>query len=323
MEDMYDPTMRVLTVLELLQARERVTGTELAARLEVHPRTVQRYIGRLQDLGIPVQATRGAGGAYFLRPGFRLPPMMFSDEEALALTLGLRSLSYLGLSAFAPASAGAAAKLERVLPGAVKERVRATLSAVKLDTDPWLVSADAEQIIALAAAVGNARTVRLNYTARAGEAAEREVDPYGVLYHDGRWYLVAQCHLRAALRCFRVDRIQKVHTLEQTFVIPPGFDARTFLLESLASTPTSWQVSVWLGTPPESARMQALPAQARFAPERGGTRLSCGVENLETLAVTLLYLGCRVEVSEPPELLEAFGRVAGRAREIADNSLTR
>jgi predicted DNA-binding transcriptional regulator YafY len=85
---MYDPIMRVLTVLEILQAREHVSGAELAERLEVDIRTVQRYMVRLQDLSIPVESVRGVGGFYRLRPGFRLPPLMFTDEEAFALSLG-------------------------------------------------------------------------------------------------------------------------------------------------------------------------------------------------------------------------------------------
>ena len=103
---MYDPSMRVLTVLELLQSREEVTGAELARRLEVSPRTVQRYVARLQDLGIPVEGRRGVGGAYRLKPGFQLPPLMFTGEEALALALGLRALTHLGLHALAPAAQG-------------------------------------------------------------------------------------------------------------------------------------------------------------------------------------------------------------------------
>lgn len=109
---MYDPSMRVLTVLELLQTRERMSGADLAARLEVSVRTVQRYVARLQDLGVPVTSTRGPGGSYRLRPGFRLPPMMFGTEETFALVLGLDALTYLGLSEIAPATVGAKAKLE-------------------------------------------------------------------------------------------------------------------------------------------------------------------------------------------------------------------
>ena len=104
---MYDPSMRVLTVLELLQAHEEVSGADLARRLEVSPRTVQRYIARLQDLGIPVEGRRGVGGAYRLKAGFRLPPLMFTPDEALAAALGLRTLRHLGLHALAPAAQAA------------------------------------------------------------------------------------------------------------------------------------------------------------------------------------------------------------------------
>src|SRR6266700_4528281 len=86
---MYFPTTRVLTVLELLQSHQRLSGPDIAERLEVNPRTVRRYITMLQDLGIPVEAERGRYGTYRLRPGFKLPPLMFTEEEALALTLGL------------------------------------------------------------------------------------------------------------------------------------------------------------------------------------------------------------------------------------------
>ncbi len=86
---MYHPTTRVLTVLELLQSRQQLSGAELASRLEVDRRTVRRYVTMLQDLGIPVEGERGRHGGYRLRPGFKLPPLMFTEDEALALTLGL------------------------------------------------------------------------------------------------------------------------------------------------------------------------------------------------------------------------------------------
>src|SRR6478672_5906152 len=116
---MYDPSMRVLTVLELLQAREQISGFDLASELEVSVRTVQRYVMRLQDLGVPVESRRGPGGFYRLRPGFRLPPLMLNPEEAFALALGLDALAYLGLAEVSLAVAGVKAKLGRVLPVAV------------------------------------------------------------------------------------------------------------------------------------------------------------------------------------------------------------
>ena len=86
---MYQPTTRVLTVLELLQTHGRLQRSDLAARLEVGERSVRRYITMPQDLGVPVTSERGRHGGYRLRPGFKLPPLMFTDDEALALTLGL------------------------------------------------------------------------------------------------------------------------------------------------------------------------------------------------------------------------------------------
>ncbi|HJZ49553.1 MAG TPA: HTH domain-containing protein, partial [Roseiflexaceae bacterium] len=120
---MYHPTTRVLTVLELLQAHESISGPQLAARLEVNIRTVRHYITLLQDLGIPIEAERGRQGGYRLRPGFKLPPLMFTEDEALALTLGLLAARRMGLAAAAPAVEGALAKVERVMPATLRARM--------------------------------------------------------------------------------------------------------------------------------------------------------------------------------------------------------
>src|SRR3954454_14144537 len=113
---MYHPTTRLLTVLELLQTYPRLSGPELAARLEVDVRTVRRYIMMLQDLGIPVEGEIGRYGGYALRPGYKLPPLMFTEDEVVALTVGLLMARQVGLGTNSTAVAGALAKLERVLP---------------------------------------------------------------------------------------------------------------------------------------------------------------------------------------------------------------
>jgi predicted DNA-binding transcriptional regulator YafY len=190
---MYDPIMRVLTVLEILQAREHVSGAELAKRLEVDIRTVQRYIVRLQDLSIPVESVRGVGGFYRLRPGFRLPPLMFTDEEAFALALGLRALRQLGLSAFAPATEGAWAKLGRVLPDALRESIQTVEDVVAVEPGPWVISTSADCLIRAASAIRMCRRVRFAYRSHAGATSRREIEPYGVIHTDGRWYLIGHC----------------------------------------------------------------------------------------------------------------------------------
>lgn len=125
----YRPTARVLAVLELLQAHGRMTGAELARRLEVDVRTVRKYVETLQDLGIPVEATLGRYGGYRLRPGFRLPPLIFGEDEAVALTLSLLVARRAGLAAEVDFEA-VLAKVERVLPAASRERVQAVEAVV-------------------------------------------------------------------------------------------------------------------------------------------------------------------------------------------------
>jgi predicted DNA-binding transcriptional regulator YafY len=189
---MYSPTLRLLTLLELLESRERVTGAELAQTLEVSDRSVQRYVAQLQDLGIPVESTRGVGGAYRLKPGFRLPPLMLTDDEALAVSLGLRALEPLGLSAFAPATKSAQTKLERVLPRAIAEHSRIVQEAVELEPSPWLVKTDAKLLMLLAMAVQSRAPISFAYKSFDASESRREVEPYSVLHHDGRW-CIAVC----------------------------------------------------------------------------------------------------------------------------------
>ncbi len=318
---MYDPSMRVLTVLELLQTRGRLSGQQLADTMEVSLRTVQRYVARLQDLGIPVASVRGPGGFYQLEPGFRLPPLMFGTEEAFALALGLDALSQLGLADLAPAAAGVQAKLARVLPVAVRERVEALRAALELSEPRWTVATPPATLMTLASAVHGRQRAELEYHKGLGDSSTRTVEPLGIAQQDGKWFLAAYCLLRQDLRLFRVDRVQHVQVLPETFVPPEGFDLSAFIAETLPFAPGPWRVDVWLSQPPDHVRRYLPRARAILTGEHGGTRLRCGVSNLEDFAVLLLHLGGRLEVTSPPELAQAFGRVAERAGAISSGSL--
>jgi predicted DNA-binding transcriptional regulator YafY len=313
----YSPTLRLLTVLELLESHERVTGAELARKLEVSDRSVQRYVAQLQDLGIPVESTRGVGGAYRLRPGFRLPPLMLTDDEALAVSLGLRALEPLGLSAFAPAMKSALSKLERVLPKAIAEHSRIVQEAVELEPSPWLVRTDAKLLMLLASAVRARAPISFAYKSFDGFDSQREVEPYSVLNHDGRWYVIGYCRLRLAPRSFRLDRMLEVRTFEGHFVRPAKFDARAFLRESLPFASSPWTVKVWLDLPLEEAHWRVLPHKMRLEPDGDGTLLRCGSADLEWVAAMLLGLRCRVVIREPVELRAAFVALAEKAMNIA------
>ncbi|ACO44908.1 YafY family protein [Deinococcus deserti] len=308
---MYDPSMRVLTVLELLQARESVTGAELARRLEVSPRTVQRYVTRLQDLGIPVEGRRGVGGAYCLKPGFRLPPLMFTDEEALSLALGLRALRHLGLHALAPAAEAAGAKLSRTLPAPLRDGVQALETAVQLDASPWVVSTDAALLATLLRAVRESRTVEFRYVAAQGVGTTRQANIYRVLHLDGRWYAVGWCLLRGALRSFRLDRMEELCVLDTRFVAPASFDAAAVVRAAFPEIQTH-ELSVWLACPPEELRGRVSTWCTEIVPEAGGTRLRAQRDRLESFAAFLLGLGVSFRVDDPPELRAAFATLAQR-----------
>jgi predicted DNA-binding transcriptional regulator YafY len=314
---MYDPVMRVLTVLEILQTREHVSGAELAKRLEVNARTVQRYIARLQDLSIPVESTRGVGGAYRLKPGFRLPPMMFTDEEAFALTLGLRALRYLGLAAFAPATEGAAAKLGRVLPNSLRDSANAVEEVVAVEPGPWVISTPAELLIRVCTAVRTRRCVAFRYESHDRTSSHRDIEPYGIVHIDGRWYLVGRCLLREALRTFRLDRVSELETREQTFDRPTGFDAKAYLERSMPFVQAGFSIEVWLDLPIDKVRSHFSLHRVMMEDENGGTLLRCARENLEPFAAMLLMLGCSIVVRQPRELVETFDRLATRAAQAA------
>jgi predicted DNA-binding transcriptional regulator YafY len=314
---MYDPVMRVLTVLELLQARDFVTGAELAERLEVDLRTVQRYIVRLKDLKIPVESSRGVGGAYRLKPGFRLPPLLLTNEEAFALSLGLHSLRQVGLSAFAPATEGALKKLRRVLPEALRESIRTVDDVVAIEPGPWVVTTSVDFLIRAASAIRTERRVRFDYEAYDGSRSHRHIEPYAVMHTDGRWYMIGHCLSRKALRTFRLDRVTNLEIGAGKFKRPAEFDARKHMRENMPFIQAQFQVDVWIGMPIEDARQSFMPWRVAIEEENGGTRLRCGRDRLEMIAAMLLATGRRIVVHGPDELRQTFRELAKEAERAA------
>ncbi len=313
---MYSPTLRLLTLLELLESKEKITGLELAQQLEVSSRSVQRYILQLQDLGIPVESTRGVGGAYRLKPGFRLPPLMFTNEEALALSLGLQALEPLGLMAFAPAQASAQSKLTRVLPTAVRQQMQMVQDTVLLEPFPWLVKTNSGMLLQLLKAIKALVPIQFAYLSAREKRTTRVVEPYNLLHFNRRWYLVGYCQLRAAPRVFRLDRIAEIELLEGSFERPTNFDALKFLRDSIPFAPAPWNVEVLLDLPISEARWRVLPHQMALEEHSTGTVLRCGSGDLEWMAAILLSFKCEFEIRQPPELKVAFRTVAERAMQV-------
>src|SRR5207248_1889931 len=167
------------------------------------------------------------------RPGFKLPPLMFSDEEALAVVPGLLAARRLGLAVAAPAVEGALAKIERVLPAGLRAQVQAVEGALTLDLPSSASPPVGETVVLLGTAAQQARQVWLRYRSGASET-ERVVNPYGIVYREGRWYAVGYCHLRSDLRVFRLDRVLDASLRDETFTRPAAFDSLAHLLGALA-----------------------------------------------------------------------------------------
>jgi len=302
----YRPTARVLTVLELLQSHGRMTGAELAQRLEVHIRTVRDYVATLQDLGIPVEAERGRYGAYRLRPGYKLPPLIFTEDEALALTLSLLVARQSGLAKTAPAFESVLAKVERVLPTVTRTRIQAVERTVSFEQNTHQTSPSSSAVMVLSSAVQHEQSVLLQYRAASSEATLRVFDPYGVVYHEGLWYTIGYCHLRQGQRLFRLDRVISVEVTNEIFTRPAGFQALAEVQQALASVPAAWQVEVWLETSLEEAQQQSNLSRAYFEEVNQGVLLHGDVDDLQWTARLLAGLAVPFIIHQPPELRDAL-----------------
>jgi len=322
----YRPTARVLAVLELLQAHGRMTGPELARRLEVDVRTIRNYVETLQDLGIPVEAERGRYGAYRLRSGFKLPPLIFTEDEALALTLSLLAARESGPATSAPAVEGALAKLERVLPEATRARIQAIERTVIFEAGAARPAPPPATVATLSAAVQAGRSVRLRYRSARAEETERAFDPWGVVAHNGTWYTIGHCHARGGRRLFRLDRIAEITPLDATFVCPVGFDALAATRRALVSMPSTWRVEVWLGATPEEIRQWTSLPGAFFEAVADGVILRIEVDDLAKIAHLLAGLGAPLVIRRPPELRDALHRhaltLARDARRTGDSNVS-
>ena len=309
------PAARLLELLELLQTQPLTTGREIADRLEIDRRTVRRYVATLQDLGIPVEGERGVGGGYRIRPGYRLPPLMLSGDEAIAVVLGLIAADRQGLS-----SAGAAlTKIHRVLPDTLRRRVEALETTLGFTLPPTAGAPVAgETVLLLADAIRRRRRLRAGYRSFAGERSDRELSPHGLVVHSGRWYLAAHDHARRDLRTFRVDRMSRVSAGERTAVAPPdGFDAVEHVRRSLARVPWQWQMEVVLDLPVERAAERLRGTLAELVETNGQTLLRLRVSSLPWTAALIAGLNCDFTINQPEELRASVEELADRLARMA------
>jgi predicted DNA-binding transcriptional regulator YafY len=293
-------TSRVLALLELLQSHGLMSGSELARRLDVDPRTLRRYIVALEELGIPLVTERGRDGGYRLMQGFKLPPMMFDNEEAMALALGLVAARQLGLALAAGASA--MSKLERVLPAALRERVHAVGDTVALDIARAKSLENSEVLATVSTASHQQQRLNIRYVDNSGNRTERDIDPYGLALWEGNWYVVSHCHLRKGMRTFRLDHIEVVKPIPASFGKPADFDPIAYLEEAIARLPRKHAVQVLLKTDLTTAKRYLFTTMGVLEPHAEGVLLQSQADNLEWMARELARLPFAFEILGPTEL---------------------
>jgi predicted DNA-binding transcriptional regulator YafY len=319
------PVARLLAALELLQTHRRVTGGELAERLQVDRRTARRYVARLIEMGVPIDTDRGRDGAYRLTAGYKLPPMMFSDDEALALALGLVAARDLGLGEARLAVHSALDKLERVMPENLRLRVRSVARAVRLDLRGSATPSHARALATLSEAIQKQQRVQLRYVAPERETGddaearqpskppkttERLFDAWGLAYYTGHWYAVGHCHLRGGQRSFRVDRMADVQLVAGSFAPPADFDALAAMRHTMATLPRQHPVEVLLHTTLDDARHELPDDIGTFerVVARGAARVRLvgRTDDLAWFARQLARLPFRVEIRKPAALADAL-----------------
>lgn len=189
MENVADPSERLLALLSLLQRRVRWTGPELADQLGVTTRTVRRDVDRLRNLGYPVDATPGVEGGYQLGSGGDLPPLLFDDDEATAVAVALGASTATAALGIEDIALAALAKLHRLLPPRIRSRVQSLSTTTDLLASPGEAVAPG-LLVAVATAIDVDERMVLLYADREGRRSERRIDPYRLVATNRRWYLV-------------------------------------------------------------------------------------------------------------------------------------
>ncbi|MFG1754294.1 helix-turn-helix transcriptional regulator [Streptosporangium sandarakinum] len=308
---------RLLALLSLLQTRRDWPGALLAERLEVSPRTVRRDIDRLRELGYPIATFKGPDGGYRLDSGTRLPPLLFDDEQAVALAVALRT-AVTGGAGIEEAAARALTTVRQVMPARLRHRIDTLqVTAVERPESRPAPQAGHELIMVLGAAVHAREVLRFDY---GPQSSPRRAEPHHLVTWGGRWYLVAWDLDREDWRTFRADRIVPRLPAGPRFAPRelPGGTVTAFVTGRFLGADGSGGSG---GRPCRGEVILGLPAAEVSPYVRDGVveelgpdrcRLVLGSWSWTGLASAVGRFDADIEVVGPAELKDAFARLARR-----------
>jgi predicted DNA-binding transcriptional regulator YafY len=314
------PSARLLELLSLLQTRPQWKASELAERLGITERTVRRDVTRLRELGYPVVADAGRAGGYQLGRGGALPPLLLTDDESVAVAVGLRAAASGGVAGYDEAAVAALAKLEQMLPATLRERVLALNAATVLTRPGAGPQVDPDILLTIAQACRRPERIRFCYIDGNGNPTDRRVEPHGLVNAERRWYLVGRDLDRQDWRTFRLDRMSDPVLTGHRFVRTEEPDVGAMVARGLSQVPYRWQAEVVLDADMETAASDIPRTIGTLEEVEGETILRIGANEIEWLARYIAGLPFDAEVRSPPEVraaLRALGRrlqAANRAR---------
>lgn len=320
---MSGPTARTLVLLSLLQTHRLWKGAELARELGVTERTVRRDIDRLRRLGYPVDAGPGVDGGYRLAVGAHVPPLVLTDDEAVALAVGLRTTAITAIEGIEDTTLGLLSKLDQVLPDRLRRRIDALHRSVEVLTwSPDAARVTISSLTVLSQGCRDAEEVRFAYHRRDGEASHRLVQPHQLVSAGRRWYLVAWDVRRENWRTFRVDRMDDVRLAGARFDRRdlPAADAATFVREGMRASASAYRATVVVDASPiELEHFDSWFGGKREPLPDGRTRMEVSADVSDGLTSMLAILATRhdIEIIEAPAVVRAQLVVAARRLDLS------
>ncbi|MBQ3360482.1 MAG: WYL domain-containing protein [Microbacterium sp.] len=318
---MSSTTTRLLELLSLLQTTREWPGPELASRLGISDRTVRRDIDRLRDMGYNIRATHGSDGGYRLQAGSELPPLLFDEDQALAVGIALQTVVGVGVR---DAAERALLTIRQVMPSRLRHRLDA-VDVVSIASRPGAASphtVSPDVLVALSTAISFSEVLRFDYASREGSERDdptrpaRRVEPHRIVTSHGNWYLLAWDLDRDDWRLFSADRITPRVPTGPRFTprTVPGGDVEEFVAARFKGSDTNeWPCrgSVILDLPLREVLPFVGDGQAE-ALDDDRCILTAGSWSWGSLAAAFGRFEVQIEVIEPTELRDAFATLAQR-----------
>jgi predicted DNA-binding transcriptional regulator YafY len=307
-------TDRLVAMVMFLQGRRVVTADELARHFEVTVRTIYRDIGALSEAGVPVAGEAGVG--YSLVKGYHLPPVMFTAEEAVALFVGAEMVKQFADASLAGPMDTALLKIRSVLPRDRQDDLDRLKKATAIFGSPRLpTSVDQRTLLPIQQAIVSRRVLRFEYRGRERtEPTHRDVEPLGVSFHGGAWYLVGWCRMRQDFRYFKLERLRQLDVLNERFEPRPDFSLHAYLEKNLGAEDRI-RVRLWFSERAlERVRRESYSGVTPVAAENGGYVVDLRTFSLEWLARWLLSFGSEARALAPARLR---GLVVAAAQAVA------